>query len=297
MSNFAFLLRDVRAAFRRKDCDGARRVVGEMQRGRLTTAQSKTVVKLLSAVDKCAVRGVGAPPRKPRGPWASDAAQMEDLMRQGFMRSALDRNAREMKKDARRRSTKAYAREVDQTWVRAWDDYYPRKAAWDAAYASALAANGGDHDRAFDAAYDAAGGLVTKPMKPDPRGDRGVGRLGAARIPRGEIADKPTLEKKLTALRREIRKAAAEGGDGQHRNERFKKLHDRLWALTSSSQGFFPEAVPMTDEVHREINAAKEKAAEVYQEQMAVERRRLNEEIREEKRNDPWEMLKRDTFR
>jgi hypothetical protein len=55
-NEFGWYLRDLRLAFRRKDCEEARYIVQQMARGRITPAQRKTLLKLQTAVQRCALR-------------------------------------------------------------------------------------------------------------------------------------------------------------------------------------------------------------------------------------------------
>lgn len=65
---FAWALRDVRLAFRRKDCDEARYLVQTMARRPLTAAQRRTVLRLQHAVTVCERRvpDLGAARRRRR---------------------------------------------------------------------------------------------------------------------------------------------------------------------------------------------------------------------------------------
>lgn len=122
---------------------------------------------------------------------------------------------------------------------------------------------------------------------------RSSGRLRGSKLQRGEIATAADLQRRLDVIRRDIKKAIAAGGDSRERNERFGKLRDRVWKLTSSSQGFFPEAVDMTEAVDREIAAGREAAAEVYAKQLDEQRIRAHDDYREEQHARPdYFMLK-----
>ena len=125
--------------------------------------------------------------------------------------------------------------------------------------------------------------------------NRSTGRLrGPAR---GEIATAADLQRRLAAVRRDLKKAIAAGGDSRDRGARFDKLRDRVWKLTSSSQGFFPEAVDMTDEVDREVIAGREAAAEVYRQQLDAQRVKAHEDYREEQRARPDYFMLKDRYR
>lgn len=55
-NEFGWLLRDVRLAFRRKDCYGAREVVRKMLPRAKTSAQQETVFRLQNAIRRCDAR-------------------------------------------------------------------------------------------------------------------------------------------------------------------------------------------------------------------------------------------------
>ena len=80
MKTTGYLIPSVRAALRRGDCDQARMLVGDAQRGRLTARQQTTVRRLLQTIERCEIKhgGVGRARRRRalgevtirrRGPW------------------------------------------------------------------------------------------------------------------------------------------------------------------------------------------------------------------------------------
>ena len=74
MKTTGTLIPEVRAALRRGDCAGARILIGDAQRGRLSPRQQTTVRRLLQTVARCDVRqGVGrSRKRQLRGQGAYD---------------------------------------------------------------------------------------------------------------------------------------------------------------------------------------------------------------------------------
>jgi hypothetical protein len=68
VSDFDGFLREMRAAFKRRDCEGARNVVRKiMGRRNLTEGQRATLLKLQHAVRTCERRpGLGRPSRRSR---------------------------------------------------------------------------------------------------------------------------------------------------------------------------------------------------------------------------------------
>lgn len=91
MKTTGYLIPGVRAALRRGDCDEARRLVGDAQRGRLTARQQVHVARLLRTVERCDIKhaGVGRVRRhrtlgatKRRAPFAAgDAVKLSSIMR------------------------------------------------------------------------------------------------------------------------------------------------------------------------------------------------------------------------
>ncbi len=120
---------------------------------------------------------------------------------------------------------------------------------------------------------------------------RASGRLRGPR----NITTKPELQRKLDALRRDIRKLARDGGEG-YRDE-FLRLRRRLDKIGSDSQGFFPEAVDMVDAVLPELITARDQAAEVRSQQLDDQRRKAHEDYRDEQRARPDYFFLKDKFR
>jgi hypothetical protein len=55
-NEFGWLLRDVRLAFRRHDCEGARKIVYDLSKQARTEKQQTTVARLKNAVRACEYR-------------------------------------------------------------------------------------------------------------------------------------------------------------------------------------------------------------------------------------------------
>ena len=55
-NDFGWLLRDVRLAFRRRDCDDARAITSKLLLKARTPAQRETVYRLQNAVRRCALK-------------------------------------------------------------------------------------------------------------------------------------------------------------------------------------------------------------------------------------------------
>lgn len=123
------------------------------------------------------------------------------------------------------------------------------------------------------------------------RGHTG-GRLHGAR----NITTQAELQRKLDALRRDIRKLAR-GDEGGDYREAFLRLRKRLDKAQSDSWGFFPEANDMADAVLPELIAARDQAAAVYAQQLDDQRRRAHEDYREEQRARPDYFLLKDKHR
>lgn len=163
MKTTGTLIPEVRAALRRGDCAGARSLVGDAQRGRLTARQQTTVARLLKTVERCDIRhGVGAP-RRGRD-ITSEMARFDDLNRQGFMRRATAQ-------PKPKKPTKASLRADEAARTARAAEYAAARAAWDEVYERVLRAQGVDrasattaqHDHAFDVTTTEAGFPPTKP--------------------------------------------------------------------------------------------------------------------------------------